>query len=93
MGRAAVNALKARSNESKTVEPVVPTVAERCVSNVPQSLGTESRSDERKKPPLLRFVALMRGGQTSGFIDVPNKMDRMKVSLLQRSSYLHLCVL
>ena len=43
--------------------------------------NTGSDSDEKKKPSLLRFAALMRGGQLVSPVDgSPNKVDRTKVS-------------
>jgi hypothetical protein len=90
----AENVLRARSNESKKTEPIVTTIPERQCSNAPQSLGTESATNEQKKPPLLRLAALVRGGQTGGFINVvPSKVDRTKVSLIKKNSCPHHCLL
>jgi len=91
----AENGMKARNNAPKKSESIVPTVAGRQVNNnSPQSLGTEPGSDERKKPPLLRLAALVRGGQTSGFTSVPaNNVERLKVSLFKKNCCHHVCVL
>jgi len=91
----AENSMKARNNAPKKSESIVPTVAGRQINNnSPQSLGTESGSDERKKPPLLRLAALVRGGQTSGFTSVPaNNVERLKVSVFKKNSCHHVCVL
>lgn len=90
----AENGLKIRNIEPKKSESIVPTVAGRQVSkNSSQSLGTQSGSDEHKKPPLLRSAALVRGGQPGGFINVPqNKVERKKVSVFKKNSC-HVCVM
>ncbi|XP_023713719.1 uncharacterized protein LOC111867790 isoform X2 [Cryptotermes secundus] len=84
----AENGIKTGNNESKKTEPIIPTIPERQVSNAPQSLGTETGTSEQKKPPLLRLAALVRGGQTTGFINVvPSKVERMKIQLLMNQAF------
>lgn len=86
--------MRTRNNEPKKTEPIVSTIPERRVSNTCQSLGTHSVTNEQKKPAMLRLAALIRGGQTSGFMNVvPSKVERAKVSLIKKNSCPQLCLL
>lgn len=78
-----------RSNESKKIEAILQKkIAEKQVSNETQSVSVDSGSDERKKPPLLRLAALVRGGQSGTAVDIPSKVDRTKVSFFRRIVFL-----
>ncbi|KAJ4444124.1 hypothetical protein ANN_05913, partial [Periplaneta americana] len=85
----AENGLMVRSNESKKIEAILQKkIAETQVSNETQSVSVDSGSDERKKPPLLRLAALVRGGQSGTAVDIPSKVDRTKVSFFRRIVFL-----
>ncbi|PSN51775.1 hypothetical protein C0J52_05278 [Blattella germanica] len=78
------NQTKQKVSESKIKELITPIMGRR--ASEPQNLGSDS--EEKKKPSILRFAGLVRGGQSNSAVEgTANKVDRTKVQLLMNQAF------